>query len=105
MARALFKHPVKFLKINFIQDESGSMIKQDGDYIFTKARIVSNSKNRDNQNGDINYLASKTIDINGYINLTGYEEFELCKKRYRILNVSSNEDWNIKTITAEEIND
>lgn len=104
MARGLFKHPIKFIKISYTRDECGSQIKVDGDEINTKCRILNNSRSRDNQNGDITYLSEKHIDINSYVDITGYDEFTLCGKRYRIISIFQNEDYFTKSITAEEIN-
>lgn len=103
--RGMYKHPVKFVKIEYTQDESGSMVKEDSETINTKCRILHNDKNRENQNNEITYLCNKTIQINDYVNITGYDEFELCHKRYRILDIETNEDWQYKTVIAEEIND
>lgn len=104
MSRGQFKHPIKFIKIGYERDEMGSQIKVDGETICTKCRIYNNSRNQSNDNGEITYLSNKTIDINSYVDIKGYDECVLCDKRYRILSISQNEDYFTKTIGLEEIN-
>jgi len=101
----LFKHPVRIIKTKYVQDESGSMIKEDDCIICTRARIIHNGGGRTNENQDIAYLYNKQFQIHRYVKCEGYDEVEYQQRRYRILEIEDNQDYQYKMITTEEIND
>lgn len=101
----LFAHPIRIIKTKYEQDETGSMVKKDDCVICTRARIMHNGGGRTNENGDIAYLYNKQFQIHRYIKCEGYDEVEYQCRRYRILDIEDNEDYQHKMITTEQIND
>lgn len=101
----LYNTPIRIIKTKYEQDETGSMVKKDDCVICTRARIMHNGGGRGNENGDIAYLYNKQFQIHRYVQCIGYDEVEYQGRRYRILEIEDNEDYQYKMITTEEIND
>lgn len=105
MAAGLYNTPIRIIKTKYEQDETGSMVEVDDCVICTRARIMHNGGGRSNENGDIAYLYNKQFQIHRYVNCIGYDIVEYQGKRYRILEIEDNRDYQYKMITTEQIND
>lgn len=105
MQAGILKHPILIVKTKHVQDEYGSLVQEDSDVISTKCRCVHKDGQRTEENGEIIYPYTKEIQIRDYVPAEDYDEVQLDCVRYRILSVSTDEDYHRKTLIIEKKNE
>ena len=105
MRGGLLKHRIDILTPIITKNEFGEDATSINLKYSTRARIVPTSGNRTNQNGDIFYEYSKTIQVRHYVPIDDFDIIRLDDKLYRILNIEANNEQMMKTINIQLKND
>lgn len=71
----------------------------------TRARLIHNSGNRIEPNGEVFYSHIKTFEIRDYVPVDDFDRIIWNDKQYRILDIEPNEEQMKKIIKVELVND
>lgn len=105
MKAGLLEEIIKIITPTTIKNEYGEEIETWEDKYKTRARLIHNSGNRSNTNGEIFYTHNKTLQVRHYVPVNSYDRIEWNNQLYRILDIEPNKQQMMLTITIELIND
>lgn len=74
-------------------------------YYPTRAAVLWNSGNRENENNEIFFAQNKTFIIRSYVPITEQSRIKFNGKFYRVLSVEPNKVYNNLQVVAELINE
>lgn len=105
MQAGLLKEYITILKPNLSKNEYGEQIQEYIKSSETKSQVRFNNGNKSISNDEVvsNYV--KTFIVRRYIEVNENYIIEWNKKKYRILSIEDNRQFNYKQIIAELINE
>lgn len=105
MKAGLLKEKIYVYKPTVTKTEFGGT-KVDYDLVCsTRAGILWNSGNRENENNEIFFSQSKTFIIRRYIPITEQCRIKHGEKFYRVLSIEPNKKYNNLTVETTLINE
>ena len=105
MRAGLLKEIITILTPIITKNDFGEQTQEWKQKTVTRARVQHNNGTRTDENGDIFYSMSLTMEVRYYVNVSEYDNIVWNGKKYRILSIIPDKDNNKKIIQIELIND
>lgn len=105
MRAGLLTEIINILRPALSRNEFGEQEETYEKHYTTKARVINNSGNREDTNGELRISYIKTFEVWKYVDIKDTDWIEWEGKRYRILSIDLDKVQQKKTIKTEEVNE